>query len=56
MIRPGMVADLIVVDGAPLADLELVCDPGSLWLVHQGGRAVAGIERMAWTSSLVARR
>ena len=39
---PGMAADLVVVDGDPLADPELLLDERRIWLVVQSGRAVAG--------------
>lgn len=39
---PGMAADLVVVDGDPLADPELLRDERRIWLVVQSGRAVAG--------------
>jgi imidazolonepropionase-like amidohydrolase len=38
----GNVADLIVLDGDPLADPAILLDPASLWLVMQAGRTVAG--------------
>jgi imidazolonepropionase-like amidohydrolase len=38
----GQVADLIVVDGDPLADPELLLDEARIWLVIQSGRPVAG--------------
>ena len=41
-IAPDAVADLVVVDGAPLADIRLLMCPERLWLVVQGGRPVAG--------------
>ncbi len=40
-VEPGKVADLIVVDGNPLADLAILTDPGRLWLVLQGGTVVS---------------
>jgi len=39
---PGRLGDLVVVDGDPLADIRLLQDMDRLWLVLQGGRAVAG--------------
>jgi len=39
---PGAHADLLVVDGDPLADIRVLQDRGRLRLVVQGGRAVAG--------------
>jgi imidazolonepropionase-like amidohydrolase len=41
-VAPGQVADLIVVDGDPLADPELLLDEARIWLVIQSGRPVAG--------------
>jgi imidazolonepropionase-like amidohydrolase len=41
-VAPGQVADLIVVDGDPLADPELLLDEARMWLVLQSGRPVAG--------------
>jgi imidazolonepropionase-like amidohydrolase len=40
-VAEGAAADLLVVDGDPLADPELLLDPGRRWLVLQAGRAVA---------------
>jgi imidazolonepropionase-like amidohydrolase len=41
-VAPGQVADLIVLDGDPLADPELLLDEARIWLVIQSGRPVAG--------------
>ena len=41
-VEPGKLADLIVVDGDPLADPELLSDPARIWLVLQAGVPVAG--------------
>jgi imidazolonepropionase-like amidohydrolase len=41
-LAPGKVADLVVVDGDPLADIAILADPARIWLVVQNGRAVAG--------------
>jgi imidazolonepropionase-like amidohydrolase len=41
-VEPGMLADLVVVDGDPLADPALVCDRDRIWLVCRLGRPVAG--------------
>jgi imidazolonepropionase-like amidohydrolase len=41
-IVPGRVADLVVVDGDPLDDPELLLDEARIWLVFQAGGAVAG--------------
>jgi imidazolonepropionase-like amidohydrolase len=40
--RPGKAADLIVVDGDPLAEPEVLLDEARIWLVIQNGRPVAG--------------
>ena len=40
-VEPGKMADLIVVNGNPLADLAILTDPGRLWLVLQSGTAIA---------------
>jgi imidazolonepropionase-like amidohydrolase len=41
-VEPGKVADLVVVDGDPLAEPALLCDRRRIWLVVRGGAAVAG--------------
>jgi imidazolonepropionase-like amidohydrolase len=41
-VAPGQAADLIVIDGDPLADPELLLEEQRIWLVIQSGRAVAG--------------
>jgi imidazolonepropionase-like amidohydrolase len=41
-VAPGQAADLMVIDGDPLADPELLLDEQRIWLVIQSGRAVAG--------------
>lgn len=41
-LTPGRLADLLVVDGDPLADVRLLQDAGRLALVLKGGRPVAG--------------
>lgn len=41
-IEVDMQADLLVVDGDPLDDIGTLTDPENLWLVMQGGAAVAG--------------
>ena len=38
----GKLADLIVVDGDPLAEPALLSDSARVWLVQQGGTPVAG--------------
>jgi imidazolonepropionase-like amidohydrolase len=41
-IAPGLVADLLLLDGDPLADIRVLQDHARIRLVLQGGRAVAG--------------
>ena len=41
-VAPGKAADLVVVDGDPLADPEILLDDKRIWLVIQSGRPVAG--------------
>ena len=41
-VAPGQAADLIVIDGDPLADTEQLLDEDRIWLVVQSGRPVAG--------------
>jgi imidazolonepropionase-like amidohydrolase len=41
-IEPGKLADLVVVDGDPLAAPELLADRSRIWLVLQLGEPVAG--------------
>jgi len=41
-VAEGKLADLIVVDGDPLAEPHLLADPGRIWLVLQLGVPVAG--------------
>jgi imidazolonepropionase-like amidohydrolase len=41
-ISAGAVADLVIVDGDPLADVRLLMRRDRIWLVVQGGQAVAG--------------
>lgn len=38
VIKPGYLADLIVLDGDPLSDIELLKDPGRILAVMKGGR------------------
>jgi imidazolonepropionase-like amidohydrolase len=42
VVAEGAVADLLVVDGDPLADAAVLADPARVTAVIQGGRAVAG--------------
>ncbi|HEY6779065.1 MAG TPA: amidohydrolase family protein [Thermoleophilaceae bacterium] len=41
-VAPGKAADLLVVDGDPLDDPEVLLDAERIWLVVQSGRPVAG--------------
>jgi imidazolonepropionase-like amidohydrolase len=41
-IEAGKTADLLVVDGDPLADPAVLLQPDRIWLVAQAGRPVAG--------------
>jgi imidazolonepropionase-like amidohydrolase len=41
-LAPGQAADLIVIDGDPLADPDQLLDEDRIWLVVQSGRPVAG--------------
>jgi imidazolonepropionase-like amidohydrolase len=40
-VTAGAVADLIVLDGDPVADVRVVCDPARIWMVVQAGDVVA---------------
>jgi len=37
-LEPGKLADLLIVDGDPLADIKLLQDEARLALIMQGGR------------------
>ena len=41
-VEPGKLADLVVVDGDPLASPEILCDRDRIWLVLRLGTPVAG--------------
>ena len=41
-VEQGKLADLLIVDGDPLAAPELLTDPARIWLVLQLGVPVAG--------------
>jgi imidazolonepropionase-like amidohydrolase len=41
-LEVGRAADLLVIDGDPLADPAILLDAARRWLVLQAGRAVAG--------------
>ncbi len=42
VLRPGAVADVLVVDGDPLADPRVLLAHANIWLVLRSGTAVAG--------------
>ncbi len=42
-ISPGQIADLLIIDGDPAADIEALADPSRLLTVMQGGDVVAGV-------------
>jgi len=39
-VTVGAIADLLVVDGDPLADMRVLCDPERIWMVVQAGQVV----------------
>ncbi|HUA49436.1 MAG TPA: amidohydrolase family protein [Solirubrobacteraceae bacterium] len=41
-VQPGAVADLLVIDGDPVEDVRIVCQPERISIVIQNGRVVAG--------------
>lgn len=41
-VEPGKLADLVVVDGDPLADIDVLVDPERIFVVVQSGDPVAG--------------
>ena len=41
-IAAGKTADILVVEGDPLEDVSVLCDPARRWLVMKDGRPVAG--------------
>lgn len=50
-IAPGMLADLIVVDGDPSDDITLLGQPDKLLLIMAGGKPVAGARRTDFTTA-----
>ncbi len=42
-VEPGKLADLVVVDGDPLTEPEVLCDRARIWLVLRLGAPVAGV-------------
>jgi imidazolonepropionase-like amidohydrolase len=53
VISSGSPADLLVVDGDPLADVRALGAPSRVWLVLRAGRPVAGVALRAPTAGLV---
>ncbi len=57
-IAPGMLADFLVVDGDPSADIRVLCDAGNLLGIFKGGVAhkdeLAGISASAATKGALA--
>jgi imidazolonepropionase-like amidohydrolase len=51
-VEVGKAADLLVIDGDPLADPAILLDPARRWLVLQAGRPVAGEGVGATTRSI----
>jgi imidazolonepropionase-like amidohydrolase len=49
-ITPGKLADLLVVDGDPIADMRVLGDPANLSVVMQGGRFVTNRLQMQRTA------
>ena len=52
-LAPGMLADFIVVDGDPVADVGVLLKPGAVEAVYLGGRRVelalpTGMRRYPW--------
>ncbi|MGO9907526.1 MAG: amidohydrolase family protein [Solirubrobacteraceae bacterium] len=46
-VTPGAFADLLVIDGDPLADVGVLRGPERIWMVIQGGKVVASHGRQA---------
>lgn len=40
MIEPGAYADLLLVDGDPLADLAVLADPANLTVIMKNGEII----------------
>ena len=40
-LAPGMMADLLILDGNPLDDIQVLAEPGHLRMVMQGGAVVS---------------
>jgi len=47
-IAPGFIADLLIVDGDPLADMRVLTDSEKIHAVFQGGRKVAEKGNLIW--------
>jgi imidazolonepropionase-like amidohydrolase len=50
-VTAGAAADLLAVDGDPLADIRVLNDPARIWLVLQRGRVVAGRGGRSWPAA-----
>jgi imidazolonepropionase-like amidohydrolase len=44
-VTPGALGDLLVIDGDPLGDVRMLCDPERIWIVVQGGTIVSSRAR-----------
>ena len=53
-VTPGAIADLLVIDGDPLADVGVLREPERIWMVVQGGNLVAGRGRQAVAAAVAA--
>jgi imidazolonepropionase-like amidohydrolase len=54
-VEAGLVGDLLVVDGDPLAEPAVLCDPARIWFVTREGRVVAPVglaQPWAWPPAL----
>jgi imidazolonepropionase-like amidohydrolase len=53
-VTPGAIADLLVIDGDPLADVGVLRGPERIWMVIQRGNVVAGRGRQAVAAAVAA--
>jgi imidazolonepropionase-like amidohydrolase len=53
-VTPGAIADLLVIDGDPLADVGVLRGPERVWMVIQRGNVVAGRGRQAVAAAVAA--
>ena len=44
-ISPNKSADLLILQGNPLEDISILCDPRNIWAVYKSGVIVAGLEK-----------